>query len=817
MDFGSKFAGRYKIDMSIDNLRAKVARRKSVTQKENRHKEFRKSRGLALADANVSTVREQDLTVIDESSIVKANLARSSDAILQAERRARLLRYKEEKELRKLKEQRAKASKGIFKCGIYKPEMPFVSEVASQTATKGKPKEKPPAPSVTRVTRSTVRTELPANRTRTQAIPVNVLNSKAPLDRAAPKARGQTSIVKKSDRENKVSAIPSTRTTRSAAHANSKLPVAAKAPLKKTAATKPQKTTRQVSPEMVSDKTEPPVIEDSNDDIAEPEPILAEPCIETGTVPVDHERKPSFAPQNFVFQPMDGLSTFKFQPMTPNRANAFLTPAFTFSPLDGARNFVVTRDPNTTGDQTNLVSPTEPSPTATELNLELDVNASPREEVLECSSDASSAPQASPVVTPPPCEPSGEDIQATQPEQPSHDVPYFRDTMKSEIQKLTLLCSDWDRRIDMEIPEDAKDLIRTTVGQTRLLLTERFKQFEGLVDNCEFKRGEKETTCTDLLGFWDMIYFQIEDVNKKFVNLGKLEENSWQQNPVQTKKVVRKKIAPAATGKPNQGDLGRAAARSRLAAIKAAMKNRVKVEEPFAAGEAPVIPMQVDPVVFDAGFFRIESPAKLPGSLRKNQSSSQTNTPKSNKKNVRNSGTPTDNGVEEATGDVKPEKSPSPARKVLFGMPEEEESLQNQEPDPVVQHPEPTETDGVPAAVDFKYLVPTQALSLGAEESPGLIRCLGLEESETTQDGCDTETDIETSATVDDVFMCSPEKAVPTTEASSEPGPDEDLKTDCDPLDFLGSCTPIMVQHLPMRVEPGAALTDLIMFSPMEK
>jgi len=55
----------------------------------------------------------------------------------------------------------------------------------------------------------------------------------------------------------------------------------------------------------------------------------------------------------------------------------------------------------------------------------------------------------------------------------------------------------------------AKDLIRTTIGQTRLLIAERFKQFEGLVDNCEFKRGEKEITCTDLDGFWDMVNFQV--------------------------------------------------------------------------------------------------------------------------------------------------------------------------------------------------------------------------------------------------------------------------------------------------------------------
>lgn len=38
---------------------------------------------------------------------------------------------------------------------------------------------------------------------------------------------------------------------------------------------------------------------------------------------------------------------------------------------------------------------------------------------------------------------------------------------------------------------------------------ERFKQFEGLIDNCEYKRGEKETTCSDLDGFWDMVNFQV--------------------------------------------------------------------------------------------------------------------------------------------------------------------------------------------------------------------------------------------------------------------------------------------------------------------
>lgn len=51
--------------------------------------------------------------------------------------------------------------------------------------------------------------------------------------------------------------------------------------------------------------------------------------------------------------------------------------------------------------------------------------------------------------------------------------------------------------------------MRTAVGQARLLMKERFGQFRGLVDDCDLGRGEKITTCTDLQGFWDMVYFQV--------------------------------------------------------------------------------------------------------------------------------------------------------------------------------------------------------------------------------------------------------------------------------------------------------------------
>lgn len=72
---------------------------------------------------------------------------------------------------------------------------------------------------------------------------------------------------------------------------------------------------------------------------------------------------------------------------------------------------------------------------------------------------------------------------------------------------------------------------------------------------------------------------------------------------------MQKKIAPVGTNRTEKDDAGRLAARNRLAAVKNAMKARLKRDEhaPVAAMETP---KEVDKIVFDAGFFRIESPVK---------------------------------------------------------------------------------------------------------------------------------------------------------------------------------------------------------------
>ncbi|XP_043929506.1 probable serine/threonine-protein kinase kinX [Protopterus annectens] len=46
----------------------------------------------------------------------------------------------------------------------------------------------------------------------------------------------------------------------------------------------------------------------------------------------------SFAPQHFVFQPLEGISSYKFNPMTPHSTEKFLSPCFTWSPLEAKRD-----------------------------------------------------------------------------------------------------------------------------------------------------------------------------------------------------------------------------------------------------------------------------------------------------------------------------------------------------------------------------------------------------------------------------------------------------------------------------------------------
>lgn len=315
----------------------------------------------------------------------------------------------------------------------------------------------------------------------------------------------------------------------------------------------------------------------------------------------------SFAPQGFVFQPPTGLFSFQPAPLTPRSADAFLKPScsYSFPPVP-------------------LFPCDELEPEA-----ELTILAPPKSPIRSPS-------HPSPILAPasPAC-----------PQEPQHDVEYFRSEMVTETERLSGQCAQWEPRVDdPSIPEEMRDSMRTVVGQARLLMKERFGQFRGLVDDCELGRGEKITTCTDLQGFWEMIYYQVEDVNKKFGALSEAESRGWQEEcrPPPRQKRVPKKQPPSAASKPSGGPGTNAAAKSRLAAIKAAMKAKQQATEAKKAaqveaeGTVQATGSAVDnpapepqdlqsqnqaqtpeTLVFNGGFFQVESPAKPTGSVRR--------------------------------------------------------------------------------------------------------------------------------------------------------------------------------------------------------
>merc|ERR1712183_1219567 len=183
---------------------------------------------------------------------------------------------------------------------------------------------------------------------------------------------------------------------------------------------------------------------------------------------------------------------------------------------------------------------------------------------------------------------------------------YFRNLLKDTRTQLTAKCDIWNKVLeenDENMDENVKGSIRTVVGQANLVMKERGKQFEQLINSHEFATSEKVINSSDLQGFWDMIYFQVEDVEQKFKDLQERKENNWAEKQVEAPKPKPKK--PKATKKVKKVDSKplavsemmkqkRMEARKRLKAARMAMQNnKGEMKEPF-----------------DAGFFKIESPVK---------------------------------------------------------------------------------------------------------------------------------------------------------------------------------------------------------------
>merc|ERR1719318_2106803 len=206
---------------------------------------------------------------------------------------------------------------------------------------------------------------------------------------------------------------------------------------------------------------------------------------------------------------------------------------------------------------------------------------------------------------------------------------------------MTELCDDWKEKLEKnrEIISDVTEgEIRCVVGQGRLIMAERFSQFSGLVDNCEFQQGEKETTCMDLRGFWEMIYFQVEDVDKKFAKLEKVEKNGW-VDEVAEQEVAPSKVLVKGLSRKRGAVVAKKVASAGLKALIASKRRKAAelVENhggEDAAKEVNTVNIVIDNAcedstsltspekTFDGGFFSVKSPARqVPRSPRASQSS----------------------------------------------------------------------------------------------------------------------------------------------------------------------------------------------------
>ncbi|KAK0069399.1 disks large-associated protein 5 [Biomphalaria pfeifferi] len=182
-------------------------------------------------------------------------------------------------------------------------------------------------------------------------------------------------------------------------------------------------------------------------------------------------------------------------------------------------------------------------------------------------------------------------------------VNYYKNLVKSETQRLNELGDKWTSYLhhSTDVGEDAQGQIRSTVGKSQLLIDQRFKQFTGLINDCEFTLGEKETTPTDLQGFWEMIYCQVEDVDKLFSNLTELEQNNWQIKQPTPKNVPKKKVVSRAA-KPK--------VKSNFAAFRQEMMKR-KAKETVIDTSIDLATVDSEKnKVFDAGFFKVSSPIR---------------------------------------------------------------------------------------------------------------------------------------------------------------------------------------------------------------
>ncbi|CAH0545634.1 unnamed protein product [Brassicogethes aeneus] len=188
---------------------------------------------------------------------------------------------------------------------------------------------------------------------------------------------------------------------------------------------------------------------------------------------------------------------------------------------------------------------------------------------------------------------------------PKAGAEYFSRKLEREINRIERVCNEWESyKEESDIPSEALDMIDVAIGQSRLLIAKKFQQFRGLVEQCRTcEYAEKPITCKDLHGFWDMIYMQVEDLDKRFSNLRMLRGNNWEELMPEIKAAV---IPVAKRGRPASK---KTKASSGLRELIKAQRSKKRDVESGGSDEGKT---------FDGGYFCVKSPVRgCPGSAKR--------------------------------------------------------------------------------------------------------------------------------------------------------------------------------------------------------
>ncbi|KAL3268345.1 hypothetical protein HHI36_007461 [Cryptolaemus montrouzieri] len=166
-------------------------------------------------------------------------------------------------------------------------------------------------------------------------------------------------------------------------------------------------------------------------------------------------------------------------------------------------------------------------------------------------------------------------MSSSDPRSPKAAANYFTKILNDEIERIENKCSEWQSyKQNSNLTEDACGLIDMTIGQSNLLISKKFNQFRGLIEACRSNdESEMKIQCEDLHGFWDMIYKQVDNLEKRFENLEDMKKNDWLEEAPKSKTPKKRK----GKGKKKQKAKATTAASSLLKeAILAARKKKAE-------------------------------------------------------------------------------------------------------------------------------------------------------------------------------------------------------------------------------------------------